>query len=236
MKLKNIIKDLIPPVVWKGMKFMRSPRPEVRVTKFAQPSSQQDLDLYWDPGMAETLEHWGEKSAWREIEYLLVNCSGKVLDVACGTGKNIELLSRFPHLEVHGCDISDFLIQRAIDRGIPAHRLTVCDATRMEYTDGAFDYAYSIGSLEHFTEDGISAFVAENHRVARYASFHMLPVSRSGQNEGWMKTVQSFHNNSVEWWLGKFKSSYRLVYVFDSAWEDEISLGKWFVCVKEIRS
>jgi ubiquinone/menaquinone biosynthesis C-methylase UbiE len=163
----------------------------------------------------------------------MVNSLGPVLDIACGTGKNIEILKKFPHIEVFGCDISDYLIQRAVDRGISPDRLKVCDATNLPYSADQFNYAYSIGSIEHFTEEGIVAFVRECHRVTKHSSFHMLPVSRSGQNEGWMKTVQSFHNNSVEWWLEKFKSSYKDVYVLDSKWEDSISVGKWFVCIKE---
>ncbi|MFM6267537.1 MAG: hypothetical protein ACKPFA_13720, partial [Dolichospermum sp.] len=55
---------------------------------------------------------------------------------------------------------------------------------------------------------------------------------RSGKDEGWMKTLQSFHNNSVDWWLDKFYSSYPAVLVIDSYWNDSISVGKWFVCFK----
>jgi len=195
------------------------------------PSSGQDLDVYWDARMAEVLESWGERNVWKEIQLLMVNCHGKVLDIACGTGKTMEIISKFS-LDIHGCDISDFLISKALKRGIPQTKLTICDATKMPYEENSFDFAYSIGSLEHFTEDGIVAFVADCHRVTSKVSYHMIPVSRSGQNEGWIKTYQSFHNNSVEWWMKKYKLSYEQVYVIDSTWEDDISVGKWFVCVK----
>jgi SAM-dependent methyltransferase len=247
MTIKNTLRELCPPILWKGLSFAKrnlvngkfpnlksgfAPKPDQK-----KPSpDQQDLELYWDPEMAELLEEWGEGTSWSEIEFLLANCNGKILDIACGTGKNIQMLSKFWNIEIHGCDISDFLIQRAIARGIPQVRLQVCDATKMSYAGNSFDYAYSIGSFEHFTENGIAAVITETYRVAKYSSFHMLPVSRSGENEGWMKTVQTFHNNSVEWWLEKFKSSYGIVYVLDSKWEDNISVGKWFICIKEIRA
>lgn len=192
----------------------------------------QDLDVYWDPRFTQVLETWGEGNVWNEIQFFMVNCKGKILDVACGTGKTIQLLSRFPDIEIHGCDISDFLIQKAIDRGIQPDRLKVCDATKMSYQDNSFDYAYSIGSLEHFTEDGIIQVVAECYRITRANSLHMIPVSRSGRDEGWIKTLQSFHNNSVDWWLNKFYSPYEVVHVIDSKWQDDISIGKWFICVK----
>lgn len=192
----------------------------------------QDLSVYWDTRMAEVLETWGEKNVWKEIQLLMVNCHGRVLDIACGTGKTMQIISRFP-LEVYGCDISDMLIGKARERGIEADHLTICDATNMPYEDNYFDYGYSIGSLEHFTEAGIVDFIKDCHRVTSRISYHMIPVSRSGKDEGWIKTYQSFHNNSVEWWLQRYKSAYANVQVIDSTWEDNISVGKWFVCIKD---
>ncbi len=196
--------------------------------------TEQDLDIYWDPKMAAVLDTWGIGNAWNEIQLLLLNQRGTVIDIACGTGKVMTLLAAYPELEVHGFDISDFLLQKAIDRGIPRDRLKVSDATKTDYPDNAFDYGYSNGSLEHFTEDGIRKFVTETYRITRDASFHQIPTARSGRNEGWMKTRQSFHNNSVDWWVERYKSAYSTVHVLDSAWNDGISVGKWFVCVKQV--
>lgn len=193
--------------------------------------SEQDLGVYWDPKMAALLETWGIGNAWNEIQLLLVNVEGSVLDIACGTGKVMTLLAPYKNLDVHGFDISDFLIQKAIDRGIARERLTIADATKTGYADHAFDYGYSIGSLEHFTDEGIVAFAAETKRIIRRASFHQIPTSRSGKDEGWIKTLQSYHNNSIGWWLERFHTAFSTVDVFDSAWNDKISVGKWFMCV-----
>lgn len=195
--------------------------------------TDQELDVYWDPKMAALLETWGIGNAWNEIQLLLVNASGSVVDIACGTGVVMQILDAYPNLEVHGFDISDFLIEKAVARGIARNRLEITDATKTSYPDNRFDYGYSIGSLEHFTEDGIVAFAKETRRITRKASFHQIPTSRSGANEGWIKSLQSYHNNSVDWWLEKFHSSYQHVRVFDSKWDDKISVGKWFVCSEE---
>jgi ubiquinone/menaquinone biosynthesis C-methylase UbiE len=191
---------------------------------------EQDLDLYWDPEMAEILETWGTGTAWNEIQLLLANVRGSVIDIACGTGKVMSLLAPYPGLEIHGFDISDFLIGKAIARGISRERLRVADATATSYADNTFDFGYSIGSLEHFTEDGIGGFLSEAKRITRRGSMHMIPVARSGRDEGWMKTHQSFFNNSVEWWLTRYRPVFETVHVLDSAWNDRISVGKWFVC------
>src|SRR5450759_5296338 len=91
--------------------------------------SKQALDLYWDPEMAEILETWGYGNAWSEIQFLLATSQGRVLDIACGTGKVVEILKTFTRLELHGCDISDFLIEKAVARGLDPGLLKVCDAT-----------------------------------------------------------------------------------------------------------
>jgi ubiquinone/menaquinone biosynthesis C-methylase UbiE len=192
----------------------------------------QDLDIYWSEEMAALLETWGEGNVWNEIQFLLCDRRGKALDIACGTGKAMQVLSRFHRLEITGVDISDLLIGKARERGIALERLFVADATRLAFPDGSFDYAYSIGSFEHFTEEGLHQAIAECYRVVTRVAFHMVPVSRSGKDEGWMKTQQSFFNNSVEWWLDKYRARFPEVLVLDSTWDDTFSVGKWFVCLK----
>ena len=229
--MRQVINDLCPPLLkrqlWKlKLKWMQS-------RFYSVPSTQvdkQDLDVYWKPSMAAVLEQWGKGNAWDEIEYLLVNCQGRVLDIACGPGGTMLALAKYPDLEIYGIDISDLLINQAIKRGIYATHLRVGDATSMPYEDNSFEYGYSIGSLEHFTEQGILDLLSESKRVASKATFHMVPVSRDGKNQGWLRTVQSYHNNSVEWWLDKYKSAYDNVVVLPSRWEDGISYGKWFIC------
>jgi ubiquinone/menaquinone biosynthesis C-methylase UbiE len=233
MSVNLFVKDLCPPMIWKGLKKVK--RELKQKFKPALSPHSQDLDIYWDDEMARVLETWGDGNVWNEIPMFFYGLEGKVLDIACGTGKTIHINKELnPRLDIYGCDISDRLIGMAKDRGIPSNRLIVCDASNMrDYRDNFFDYAYSIGSLEHFTEEGIDALLKETKRVVKKSSFHMMPCSASGKNEGWMKTVQSFHNNSPDWWVEKMKKHFSKVMVFDSAWNDEISVGRWFVCIKE---
>ena len=239
--MKKIIKSICPPVLWGWLSAIgrttlkkKSPASSVESNKIdiIENPLQQDLDLYWTDDMAKVLDEWGEDNVWNEIQLLLANCEGKVLDIACGTGKTIALLKKFDKLEIHGCDISELLIQKGIERGLSAHTLKVCDATKTEYLDNEFKYSYSIGSLEHFTSDGIDDFIKESYRITSIASFHMIPTSKSQQNEGWMKTVQSFFNNSDDWWMKRYKKYYPKVEIVNSKWNDNISFGKWFICYK----
>lgn len=193
---------------------------------------KEHLDLYWNEEMAKILETWGEKNAWHEIDYLLAPCRGRVLDIACGTGRTLAQISAFPDLEVHGCDISDYLIRKAEQKGISPDRLTVCDATQMPYEDKYFDYSFSIGSLEHFRDENCDAFIREAARVTQNGSFHQIPTARNEIEHGWISTLQSYYNNPVSWWLPKFENSFRKVIVLRSLWEDSQSIGRWFLCYK----
>ncbi len=171
--------DLCPPVVWRslrrGVRMVREYK-QRNAAHVATPA-EQDLAIYWNPQMAAGLESWGEGNAWLEIQCFMSLCRGRVLDIACGTGKVMAINSRFPQLELYGCDISDFLIGKAIERGVPTARLKVCDATATGYDDAQFQYAYSIGSLEHFTEPGIAGFLRECRRISTGASFHHIPTA-----------------------------------------------------------
>jgi SAM-dependent methyltransferase len=224
--MKQLIKDLCPPLVWRKLQDIRR---QAGPQKTTANGDNQDLDLYWTPEMAQILETWADGNAWLEVQFLMANCGGRVLDIACGTGKTMTLLDR-TSLNVKGCDISDLLIKKAVERGLPTGSLEVCDATQLPYADGEFDYSYSIGSLEHFTDDGIEKFISEASRVTKVGSFHMMPTSLSGKDEGWMKTYQSFHNCSPSWWVSRFEKKFERVRVLDSNWKDPISVGKWFLC------
>jgi ubiquinone/menaquinone biosynthesis C-methylase UbiE len=196
----------------------------------------QDIDIYWDDEFVEILDSWGTDNAWLEIQLLLANCKGKVLDIACGSAPVLEICKDFRNIELYGCDISDKLIARAHElRGIPKEKLLITDATKMDYDDDEFNYSYSIGSLEHFTEEGIDQVIAESYRVTKYGSFHMLPTNEKGENEGWISPLQSYHNNSINWWLGHFKKKYDTVIVVKSKWHDQgRSFGHWFLCYKNL--
>lgn len=194
----------------------------------------QSNDIYFDPKFAELLETWGTDNAWREIAFLLENRRGKVLDLACGTGRTQDFLKTFSQLEYYGCDISEPLIDRAEARGISRDRLRVADATSLDYETAEFDYLFSIGSLEHFTESGLDKTIAECRRVCSGISFHQVPVSKSGFNEGWITPYQSYWNNSEIWWRERFAKSFgENVWVMTSRWSDSQSRGAWFICTTE---
>lgn len=221
----------LPPIILGFYKKIKNKL--IKKNSFLDPK-KQELDLYYDKDMAKVLDTWGERDTWIEIQHIFHHKKDpKILDIACGTGKVIKILEKNLNIKsIHGCDISDFLIEKAKLKGIENNRLKVCDATNLPYKNDEFDYNYSIGSLEHFTKDGIIKFLEESKRVTKITGYHLIPVSRSGTDEGWITNYQSYFNNSLTWWTDICKKEFKDILVLDSGWEDEISVGKWLVLRK----
>ncbi len=196
-----------------------------------QTGERQDTEIYFDPQFAELLETWANDSCWPEIRLLLSGRKGKVLDLACGTGRTYDFLRDIDGLEYYGCDISKPLIDRAVARGIQRERLQVADATKLQYADNEFDAVFSIGSLEHFSVSGLTATISECHRICGGLNFHQVPVSKSYFNEGWITPYQKYWNNSEKWWTIQFARSFgNNVHSMKSRWSDRQSRGAWFIC------
>ena len=230
-KVKRYLKMFIPPVFLHFNRKFNSGN-SFKAISLGEKPDKQDIDLYWDENYANVLEEWGKGTVWVEIELIFSTLKGKVLDIACGTGSTIEILNNNPELEVYGFDISDLLINRAIRKGIKESRLRVADATKICYSENVFDYSFSIGSIEHFTEEGIDLFIKNAAFSTKKFSFHMLPANMNGINKGWEKTEQSYFNNSVSWWIKKFELHFSEIKVINSTWAALDQQGKWFVCRK----
>jgi len=195
----------------------------------SNPDSQQ-LEVYYEESFADELAFWGEDNVWREIELLLATKEGNVVDMCCGVGGTIRRLEKYKKLNICGFDISDFLIQSAIDAGIDQSKLKVANAISTGYEDNSFSYSYSIGSLEHFTEEDIDSFLKETKRITTQGSFHQIPTSRDEKFSGWLELDQSYYNMPESWWLEKFQKHFDDVQTIDSSWNDSISFGTWFIC------
>jgi len=199
-------------------------------SKIKSKPEKQQLDVYWTENFKKELNFWGQDNVWREIQLIFSSSSGRIIDMCCGTGGTIKQLESNNSLEIFGFDISDYLIDEAINSGISSERLKVANATKTGYEDNFFDYSYSIGSLEHFTAEEIDSFIREAKRITRKSSFHQIPVAKDETFNGWLELDQSYFNMPVDWWQKKFEKHFDDVLVIESSWNDPISFGKWFIC------
>jgi SAM-dependent methyltransferase len=87
--------------------------------------------------------------------------SGRVLDVACGTGHGTAVLAAAGTV-VTGADNDPSATERA-RRRVPSARVVLVEAPPVPFDDGAFDHVVSFETLEHIDPD--AEFLAELHRV-----------------------------------------------------------------------
>ena len=85
----------------------------------------------------------------------------RILDVGCGTGANLELLSRFGDAE--GVDVSHDALAFCRARGLENVRHG--EAERLPYRDGSFDLVTALDVVEHLDDD--VAGLKEMRRVLR---------------------------------------------------------------------
>jgi len=98
------------------------------------------------------------------------NAKSKILDVGCGTGANLELLSEFGESE--GVDVSvealSFCKQRGLDR------VKLGAAEELPYADQSFDLVTGLDVVEHLDDD--VAGLREMHRVLKPGGHALLFV------------------------------------------------------------
>lgn len=94
----------------------------------------------------------------------------KILDIGCGTGANLEMLSRFGDAE--GVDVSAEALAFCRQRGLGSVRQG--DAEHLPWEDGSFDLVTGLDVVEHLDDD--VAGLKEMRRVLRPGGYAFLFV------------------------------------------------------------
>ncbi|HKO44554.1 MAG TPA: class I SAM-dependent methyltransferase [Pyrinomonadaceae bacterium] len=99
--------------------------------------------------------HWWHRGRRRIIESFVKEiCKGfkhrpRILDVGCGTGGNLSLLSQFGDAE--GVDVSTDALEFCRQRGLNNVRLGA--AEQLPFEDGTFDLVTALDVVEHIDDD-----------------------------------------------------------------------------------
>ena len=165
--MRNFFKKILPPII---IDFYRDIyiKNLIRKNRSQVKENEQDVDIYETDLTAEKLNEWGKDTTWNEIQMFFISKKGNILDVACGTGINmLDVQKLSPDANVYGCDISQNLINICLKSGIDKNKLICSDAMKINYPENFFDYSYSIGSLEHFTEKGLNDIIGKLHFITK---------------------------------------------------------------------
>ena len=98
------------------------------------------------------------------MEMVQIPEGGQVLDVACGNGRLLEMLSRRHHFNGFGVDISDRMVENA-GRLNPAMVFLQAGADAFPFEDASFDVITVCAAYHHFPD--VNAFAKEAWRVLK---------------------------------------------------------------------
>lgn len=147
----------------------------------------------------ESADHY-EKKIWfdqyilgvaRLRKKLLSKATGKILEVACGTGQNFPLFA--PNSEVTAVDLSSKMLEKACENAIKHGlnvNLSVMDAEHLQFPDGNFDTVVSTLSTCTFP-DPVKA-LQEMKRVCRPGGLILL-LEHGHSNFQWLASYQDRH-------------------------------------------
>jgi SAM-dependent methyltransferase len=93
----------------------------------------------------------------------------RILDVGCGTGANIEMLSQYGDAE--GVDVSDDALEFCRKKGLTVQKGL---AERLPYDDGSFDLTTALDVIEHLDDDVEG--LKEMYRVTREGGYSLFFV------------------------------------------------------------
>jgi len=93
----------------------------------------------------------------------------RILDVGCGTGANLEMLSQFG--EAEGVDVSDDALEFCRRKGLKAQKGL---AETLPYLDESFDLTTALDVVEHLDDD--IAGLKEMYRVTNRGGYSLIFV------------------------------------------------------------
>ena len=93
----------------------------------------------------------------------------RILDVGCGTGANIEMLSQYG--EAEGVDVSDDALEFCRRKGLKVQKGV---AERLPYEDEAFELTTALDVIEHLDDD--VAGLKEMYRVTKHDGYSLVFV------------------------------------------------------------
>ena len=128
---------------------------------------RQEQAYWWFVSRSELLHHYLR-------EQLALAPGARILDLGCGTGANLEVLSRYG--DAMGADFSQAALAFCRRRALP--RLVLGDGQRMPVRDGSFDLVASMDSLEHIPDD--NAALAEMFRMLKPGGKLLITVPAFG--------------------------------------------------------
>ena len=132
---------------------------------------------YFDTMARHARTHWWYESRRALVEESLARCNvppGLVLDVGCGTGDNLDMLTRATGAPAIGTDLSRYALQHARRGPRGDVRTVVARAEALPFADDACGLLTSMDVVEHLDDDYVG--LREYRRVLASRGVLLLTV------------------------------------------------------------
>jgi len=170
-------------------------------------------------------DQWAESRNRSPLSQLLVDFAarikplGTVLDIGCGTGYPITTFLAESGFTVTGIDITEHLLQKAIERNIPNTTLYLCDFFDFEPSE-RYDGIIAFDSFFHFPKDKQAEIYS---RVANWMNLGGYLLFTHGNKEG--ETSGEMFGEVFYYSCLNTQNVYELL--FDSGFEIVLSLENY---------
>jgi ubiquinone/menaquinone biosynthesis C-methylase UbiE len=97
-------------------------------------------------------------------ELVLLKKQDRILDIGCGNGRLLKMITNQSNVEAFGIDISEEMVRTARDEN-PEITFCVSEADKTPFEDGFFDVVTVCCAFHHFV--GPESFLKEAHRILK---------------------------------------------------------------------
>ena len=197
--------------------------PDFPKAKAAALAKKWDFD-YWDGdrrinygGYHYMPGRW-EKVARAFAEHYGLKSGDRVLDIGCGKGFLLhDLTLVVPGIEACGIDVSSYAIENAKEE--VKDRLQVANATALPFSDGHFDFVYSLNTLHNLHCYDLDKALREMQRVGKRHRYLCVESYRNEEEKAnllyWQVTCEAFNTpEEWDWWfkLTGYTGDYSFIY------------------------
>ncbi|MBI2672588.1 methyltransferase domain-containing protein [Candidatus Woesearchaeota archaeon] len=86
------------------------------------------------------------------VENLNLRDNQKILDIGCGTGDILVLISKLSRAKLYGLDISENMLKRASRKLGKKAALKLGEVSKLPFSNNMFDYVLSTEAFHHFPD------------------------------------------------------------------------------------
>ena len=164
---------------------------------------------YWDGSRETGYGGYRYDGRWRKVADAMIAAYGirpgmRILDVGAGKGFLLhDFLEAVPGVDVHGIDISQYGIERAMES--VKEKIVEGTAAKLPFDDKYFDLVISINTLHNLYIDDLFSAFREIERVGRNQKYICVETYRNEREKVnlmyWQLTCRAFHTPKEWEWI-----------------------------------